>query len=247
MSIGSERDLEGLRRAGRTVAELLRQLEAAVRPGIATAELDALCERLLAERGARHAPRHRYGFPGSICISVNDEAVHGVPGARVIRAGDLVKLDLVAEQDGYVADAAVTVAVPPASVAAQRLAACARRAFARALPEIRAGRRIAHVGRAIEREVRRAGFSVLRELCGHGVGRDVHEPPEVPNFADPENRGVLGEGLVIAVEPIIAGGGSCRVREAGDGWTLRTADGSLAAHHEHTLVVTRGAPILLTA
>jgi len=246
MSIESSRDLIGLRRAGRTVAMVLRRLQAEVRPGVTTRAIDALCDRLLAERGARHAPRDHYGFPGAICVSVNDEAVHGVPGERVIRAGDLVKLDLVVEQDGYVADAAVTVVVSPASPQAERLAKCARRAFERALPEIRAGRRIAQLGRAIERETRRSGFTVLRELCGHGVGRAIHEPPEIPNFADPGCHGVLTEGLVIAVEPIIGCGG-WRTRLGDEGWTIHTADGSLAAHHEHTLVVTRGAPIVLTA
>ncbi|HZR84774.1 MAG TPA: type I methionyl aminopeptidase [Candidatus Binatia bacterium] len=246
MSIESEDDLRGLRRAGRIVALILRRLSAEVRPGRATGELGDLCEALLADHGARHAPRDRFGFPGAICISVGDEAVHGVPGGRTIRAGDLVKLDLVVAKDGYVADAAVTVAVPPVAAVARRLATCAARAFARALPEIRAGARISHVGRAIEREARRSGFSVLRDLCGHGVGRDVHEAPAIPNFADPTNRDCLTEGLVIAVEPILASGGDAVVQD-GDGWTIRTADGSLAAHHEHTLVVTRGAPIVVTA
>jgi methionyl aminopeptidase len=244
MSIESERDLIGLKRAGRVVAATLRKLEAAVRPGVATGDLDALCARLLADAGGCAAPKRDYGFPGSLCISVNDEAVHGVPGARVLERGDLVKLDLVAELGGYVADAAVTVAVPLASPAALRLATCARRAFERALPQIRAGARISQIGRAVEREARRSGFTVLRELCGHGVGRAIHEAPDIPNVGGAP--GVLTEGLVIAVEPIVGAGG-WRTATADDGWTVRTADGSLAAHYEHSLVVTRAQPIVLTA
>jgi methionyl aminopeptidase len=246
MSIGDERDLIGLQRAGRTVAATLAALRQEVRIGVTTAELDARCAQLLAQHGARSAPQIFYNFPGTICISVNDEAVHGVPGARAVCAGDLVKLDLVVEQDGYVADAAITVAVPPVAAEAQRLSHCARRALQLALPSIRAGRRINDVSRAIENEVRRQGFSVIPALCGHGVGRAIHEEPAVPNHADARNRDVLTEGLVIAVEPIIAAG-SGEVFEDEDGWTIRTADGEWSAHHEHTIVVTRGAPIVLTA
>jgi methionyl aminopeptidase len=246
MSIESTHDLVALRRVGRTVAIVLQQLKAQVRPGVTTAELDRRCATLLAQRGARSAPAQEYGFPGSICISVNDEAVHGVPRDRIIRAGDLVKLDLVAEQDGYTADAALTVTVPPTTPTQRALAKCARRAFARACDVIRAGQRIREVGRAIEGEVRRCGFSVIRQLGGHGVGRFVHEEPHVANYADPFDDRVLTEGLVIAVEPIIAAG-SGTVVAASDGWTIKTADGSLAAHYEHTLVVTRQQPLLLTA
>ncbi|MBI3782592.1 MAG: type I methionyl aminopeptidase [Deltaproteobacteria bacterium] len=246
MSVGGERDVIGLRRAGRTVAEVLAALRREVRPGVTTAELDRRCSELLAQRGARSAPQLFYGFPGAMCISVNDEAVHGVPGPRVVQPGDLVKLDLVIEQNGYVADAAVTVPVPPVSFEAQRLARCARRALRSAVNQIRAGRRVNEVGRAIELEVRRQGFNVIPSLCGHGVGRAIHEEPQVPNFADPHNTDVLTEGLVIAVEPIIAAGGG-DVFEEDDGWTIRTADGSWSAHHEHTFVVTQGEPIVITA
>jgi len=245
MSIESQQDLDKLRRIGRIVALVLQQLKGEVRPGITTAELDRRCAALLAQHGARSAPRIFYGFPAAICISVNDEAVHGVPRERVIRGGDLVKLDLVAEQDGYFADAAITVAVPPVSPHARALAKCARRAFQRAVDVIQAGRRIRDVGRAIEAEVRRGGFAVIRELGGHGVGRAIHEPPEIPNFADRGNDHILSDGLVIAVEPIIAAG-SGAVYEADDGWTIKTRDGGAAAHYEHTLIVTRGRPLVLT-
>jgi len=246
MSIESQRDIDGLRRAGRVVAVVLRALERCVRAGTTTGELDRLGGELLACHGARSAPAVSCNFPGSLCISVNDEAVHGVPGARRIRAGDLVKLDLVAELDGYFADAAVSVVVPPALPIARRLVKTARRAFARALGVIQAGRRVADVGAAIEREVRRAGFAIIPALAGHGVGRAIHEPPCVPNFADRSDPTVLTDGLVLAVEPIITAGGG-QVAEAGDGWTVKTTDGALAAHYEHTLIVTRTQPIIVTA
>jgi len=178
-------------------------------------------------------------------VSVNDEAVHGIPGPRVLRAGDVVKLDVTADKDGFVADAARTVVVGEAPGPGRRLAECARAAFACALLAARAGNRTRDVGRAVQAEVRRRGFRVLPELAGHGVGRAVHEPPCVPNYDEPRATDLLTEGLVLAVEPIITAGRG-RVAAPTDGWTIRTADGSLAAHHEETIVVTRGLPIVVT-
>ena len=246
MSIESERDRKGLVAAGLVVRRVLAAMRRRVRPGVSTAELDAVARRVLRQNGARHAPRHHYGFPGDSCISVNDEAVHGIPGSRVLRPGDLVKLDVVAEKDGYMADAAVTVGVPPVSAENQRLMDCARAAFQKAMEVARAGNRVSEIGRAVEAEVERHGFTVLRDLAGHGIGRRIHEPPSVPNHFDWRARQVLTEGLVIAVEPMVTAGAG-RVVEDRDGWTIRTADGGMAAHHEHTVVITRGAPLLLTA
>jgi methionyl aminopeptidase len=246
MSIGSEEELKALQAIGGIVGRTLRELALEVRPGVSTAELDAICAKLLAAQGAQSAPPRVYGFPGAVCISINDEIVHGVPGARQVAPGDLVKLDLTAEKDGYMADAAVSVTVPPESDVAMRLAQCAQRAFERAMREARARRRVSDIGAAVETEVRRGGFSVVRELCGHGIGRTIHEPPQVLNYADTRQRQRLTEGLVITVEPIIAAGGGDAYL-ASDGWTMKTTDRSLAAHYEHTLVITRGAPLLLTA
>jgi methionyl aminopeptidase len=187
-----------------------------------------------------------YGFPGDACISVNDEVVHGIPSDRVIQSGDLVKLDLTAERDGFHTDSAITVEVPPASGKSRALAGCAEKAFRRAFNVARAGNRTRDIGRAVEREVRRRGFQVVRELGGHGVGRAIHETPRVPNFADPLARDILTAGLVITIEPIIVAG-SGRVSLDQDGWTVRTTDGSLSAHYEHTIVITKGEPLLLTA
>src|SRR5262252_1038948 len=187
-----------------------------------------------------------YGFPGFNCISLNEEAVHGIPGERVLQDGDLLKLDVTVEKNGFMADAAETVAVGTISKEAERLMACARRAFERAMLVARAGFRVSEIGRAVEREVRRDGFSVIRELGGHGIGRTIHEQPRIPNYPDPEARQVLTEGLVITVEPIIAAG-SGRAVLGTDGWTMKTADRRPAAHYEHTLVITKSAPLLLTA
>jgi methionyl aminopeptidase len=246
VSITSEEELRGLRAAGRIVGRALKELARLVRPGITTGEIDDAAAEILRRERAQSAPMLVYGFPGAICISLNDEIVHGVPGARVIRAGDLVKLDLTIEKDGFMADAAITVAVPPVSDDARRLVRCAERAFRKAISVARAGRRVNEIGRAVEDEVRRSGFSVVKELCGHGIGRTIHEPPTVPNFFDPEMDQRLTEGLVITIEPLIAVGSGAEFT-ARDGWTVKTRDRSLAAHFEHTLVITRDEPILLTA
>ena len=246
VSIKSNAEYEKMRAIGGIVARTLRAMAECLRAGITTGEVNEIGARVLAANGARSAPPFVYGYPAEVCISVNDEAMHGIPGARVIRPGDLVKLDLVAEKDGFYADAALSVNVPQVSHCGRELAYCAERAFRQALTAARAGNRIYEIGRAVEREVRRSGFSVIRELCGHGVGRTIHEPPSVPNFADRGARQKLTEGLVITIEPVIAAG-SGRTRLASDGWTFHTEDGSLAAHYEHTVVITRGAPVLLTA
>jgi methionyl aminopeptidase len=246
MSIRSHSEFEKLRIIGRIVRRALDAAAAAIRPGVTTAELDQIGARVLAEHGAESAPPKTSGFPCALCISVNDEAIHGIPGNRVIEAGDLVKLDLVAEKDGFYADAAVTVNAGPPCPPAIALIRCAESAFAQAANVARAGNRVSEIGRAAENETRRCGFAVMRQLCGHGVGRAIHEPPSVPNFHDPRSHTRLTEGLVITIEPIIAAGRGLGVLDA-DGWTIRTADGSLSAHYEHTLVITKTAPILLTA
>lgn len=246
MSITGPEELEALRAAGAVVRRVLEAMKRHVRPGVTTAELDAIGAAVIAENGAHSAPATVYGFPGSNCISLNEEAVHGIPGSRSLQEGDLLKLDVTVEKDGFMADAAETIAVGVVTPEAQRLAACARRAFEKAMLVARAGFRVSEIGRAVERQVRREGFSVIRELGGHGIGRTIHEEPRIPNYADPHALQILTEGLVIAVEPIIAAG-SGRAILAPDGWTMRTADRRPAAHYEHTIVITKGAPVLLTA
>jgi methionyl aminopeptidase len=246
MSIGSDADWAGLREAGRLTRLVLDALEARVRAGVTTGELDQVAARLFAAHGARSAPAMVYGFPGTVLISVNDEIVHGVPGARRLQRGDLVTLDVTLEKDGYIADAARTVVVEAGSDLAQRLASAARAAFDAGLAAARAGTRVNQIGRAISREVRRRGFTVVRGLSGHGVGRTIHEPPDVPNSYDPWQKDVLTDGLVLTIEPMISAG-SAQTTTDPNGWAIRTSDGSLSAHYEHTLVITRGEPVLLTA
>jgi methionyl aminopeptidase len=246
VSIDSEDDRKGMRRVGRAVAAALRAMQAAARPGLTTADLDAVGASALHAHGARSAPGIVYGFPGINLISVNDEIVHGVPGSRILRGGDVVKLDVTAELNGYIADAAVTMVLEPAPPRARRLQASAVAAFHAACAVARAGRAVAEIGQAVESRVASDGFSVLRSLSGHGVGRTIHEPPTVPNYFDPRQRDILAEGLVITIEPIIAER-PCRVVEGDDGWTLRTSNACLAAHHEHTLIITDRAPEIVTA
>ena len=246
MSIETPDDLAGMREAGRVTRLTLDALERHVRPGVTTAELDAVAADVLRTHGGRSAPAIVYGFPGTVLISVNDEVVHGIPGQRRLLRGDLVKLDVTVEKNGYVADAARTVVVERGSETAHRLADCARSALQAALDVARAGTLVREIGRVVTAEVRRQGFTVVRGLTGHGIGRTIHESPSVPNEPDPWQRDVLTEGLVLTIEPMISAGTS-RVSQDADGWTLRTRDGSLAAHCEHTLVIGRGAPLVLTA
>lgn len=246
MSIDDPQELAAMKRAGVVVKETIQALRQHLVPGVTTGQLDAVAKGVFDRHGARSAPTLEYDFPGTVLISVNDEAVHGIPGERVILAHDLVKLDVTPELDGFVADAAVTVAMPQASAEAKRLARCAEHALERAIAAVKVGRPINELGRVVEREVERQGFHVLRELGGHGVGRTIHQPPDVLNFYDPRNTASMTEGLTFTIEPIIASG-TRRIYTDSDGWTIRTRDGSLSAHYEHTLVVTKGKPLVLTA
>jgi methionyl aminopeptidase len=246
MSIETVNDLNGMKRAGHVTRLTLDALESKVRVGVTTAELDAVAAAVFAKHGARSAPTMVYGFPGHVLLSVNDEIVHGVPGARRLERGDLLTLDVTVECDGYIADAARTVVVGSGSDTATRMIACVRASFRAGLEAARVGARVNEIGRAVEREVRRHGFAVIRGLCGHGVGRTIHEEPSVPNEYNPLQRDVLTDGLVLTIEPMISAG-SAEPIEDRDGWTIRTRDGSLAAHHEHTILITRGGPVVLTA
>jgi methionyl aminopeptidase len=246
MSVDDVDDVEGLKRAGAAVAEARDAMGRAVAPGVTTADLDAVGGDVLRRHGARSAPALAYGFPGATCISVNDELAHGVPRAsRVLREGDLVNIDVSAELDGYWADTGASFAVGAVSRRASALLWATRAALDEAMAEARAGARLRNIGRAVERRARRSGFRVIRDLCGHGVGRYIHEQPNVPNTFDRRDKTELHEGLVIAIEPFLTTGATHVVEDA-DGWTLRTPDGSLGAQFEHTVIVTRGQPIVVT-
>jgi methionyl aminopeptidase len=246
MTIESDTDLEGLRRIGRIVAQVLHDMLDAIEPGMTTAELDALGAQWLAGHGARSAPRITYDFPGATCISINEEAAHGVPGARRIEKGDVVNVDVSAELGGYFADTGGTRVVPPASELTTRLCHAAQFALDSAVEEARAGAPINHIGRAIERVAKSHRFRVIRNLGSHGVGRALHEAPEhIPGYYDARDRRRLQEGMVITIEPFLSTKTTI-AEQASDGWTLFGPPGTRSAQYEHTMVITRGSPIVVT-
>ncbi len=246
VTIDGQDELDGLVRAALVVKEAREAMVAAVVPGITTGELDAIGRDVFRRRAARSAPRLTYRFPGSTCISVNDEAAHGVPSlSRHLRSGDLVNLDVSAELDGYFSDTGISVAVGPVAPVCTRLLEATRQAQADAMAAAQPGARLRDIGRAVERRARRHGFCAIRNLYGHGIGRALHEGPSVPSV-DGGPRTVLHEGLVLAVEPFLSVSAT-HVVEGHDGWTLRTADGSAVAQFEHTMVVRRDGPLVLTA
>jgi methionyl aminopeptidase len=228
VTIDSQEELDALIRAGRVVAEARQAMVDAVSPGVTTGELDAVGRQVFRKHGARSAPRVTYRFPGSTCISVNDEAAHGIPSlTRQLRDGDLVNLDVSAELDGYFSDTGVSVAVGSVSPVASRLLDATRLAQRDAMNAAQPGARLRDLGRAVQRRARRHGFRVIANLNGHGIGRGLHEAPSVPSI-DNGQRTVLREGLVLAVEPFLSVSAD-HVIDDEDGWTLRTADGSLVA------------------
>lgn len=248
MTVRDADQLEGLRRIGALIAAALTELSAAAAPGITTGELDDLAAAFLTTRGAQSGPILTYDYPGFICISVDDQVVHGIPGERVLADGDLVTLDIAAELDGYHADAATTIGVGTVDPAAQRLMAATRAALAAGLKAAQPGASLRDVGAAIQRVSEARGFKVFKELTGHGIGREMHEEPTVYNFAvdPPDGDLVLESGMVFTIEPMLSAG-SDRLRQDRDGWTMRTRDGSMSAHEEHTIVVRDGGPLVLTA
>lgn len=246
MSIESEKDIEGLMRIGRIVGMALRQMSAALRPGMTTAELDEIGAAFLKSHGARSAPVLVYRFPGATCISVNDEVAHGIPGDRVIQPGDLVNIDVSAELNGYFADTGGTVPVPPVKPDVQRLCDTTRAALSRAIDAARAGKPINAIGRAVQTEAERSGFRIIRELSGHGVGRSIHEKPSVPNYFTNRAKDKLTEGLVITLEPFLTPGGG-HIFTDENGWTIKTTDRALGVQYEHTVIITRDRPMLVTA
>lgn len=246
MTIETQDDITGLQRIGRVVSMVLQRMLDAAEPGMRTRELDALGGQWLAEHGARSAPKLTYDFPGHTCISINEEAAHGIPGDRVIRAGDVLNVDVSAELGGYWADTGGTRVVPPTNAQKTRLCHATRTALAAAMNEARAGRPINRIGAAIERTARSYGLRVIENLGSHGVGRALHEAPEhIAGYYDPNDRRVLQEGMVITIEPFLSTR-SRRVTETDDGWTLVGAPGNLSAQYEHTMIITRGAPIVVT-
>ncbi len=246
MTIETEEDIAALKRIGKIVSRVLHEMLTAAEPGMTTLELDALGAKLLEQHGARSAPKLTYNFPGSTCISINEEAAHGIPGDRVIRPGDVLNVDVSAELDGYFADTGGTTIVPPTNPQKTRLCHATRTALDEAMKQARAGRPINAIGAAIERTAKTYGFRVIENLGSHGVGRALHEAPEhIPGYFDPKDRRLLKEGMVITIEPFLSTK-SRVVNETSDGWTLAGAPGNLSAQYEHTMIITRGEPIVVT-
>jgi len=237
--------LKLMREAGRIVAETLLLLREAVRPGITTAELDALAERHIRRRGATPSFKGYRGFPATICVAVNDEVVHGIPGPRVLREGDIVGIDIGARYRGFHGDATITVPVGRVSPEAERLLRVCREALDIGIEQARAGNRLTDISAAIQRHVEAAGFSVVRDLYGHGIGRALHEEPMLPHYGPPGQGPLLRPGMVLTIEPMIAAGRP-DTRLLDDHWTIVTADGSLSAQFEHTVAITDNGPEILT-
>ena len=241
----SERELKYLRDAGRIVAETRLELEKAIRPGITTKELDSIAEDYIVKRGGVPAFKGYQGFPASICTSINDQVVHGIPSMRKLVPGDILSIDVGVSLKGYYGDAAFTVPVGEVPGETMRLLRVTEEALYRGIEQARPGNRLHDISSAIESHVAKAGFSVVREYVGHGIGRQMHEDPQVPNFGVPGTGPALREGMTLAIEPMV-NMGSHEVVVDDDSWTVRTKDGSLSAHFEHTIAIRSTGPEILT-
>ena len=241
----SAAEIDRLARVNALVARVLAELAAAVKPGVTTKALDELAEARLVAAGATPAFKGYHGYPATICASVNEQVVHGIPAARALVEGDIISVDLGAKLDGYFGDSAVTVPVGRVSAEASKLLAVTRAALDRGLAVIRAGARVHDIGAAVQQHVEANGFTVVREFVGHGIGTALHEEPQIPNYGTAGRGARLAEGMVLAVEPMV-NAGKAAVKVLGDGWTAVTKDGSLSAHFEHTVVVTAAGCRVLT-
>jgi len=250
IELKSKEEVDRMRRPAAIVAEILAALKDAVKPGVTTQELDRIAERMIEKRGCRSAfKNYRVGdsvFPAVLCASINEQVVHGIPSDRKLEGGDLLSLDFGVETDGFFGDAAISVPVGAVDEETERLLDVTQRCLAAGIEELRAGNRLGDVGAAVQQTAEEAGFSVVRDFVGHGIGRSLHEDPQVPNFGTPGKGRELRPGMVIALEPMINAGGPA-VRVLSDGWTAVTADGRRSAHFEHTVAVTKNGPRILTA
>lgn len=241
----SSTEIEKLRRSGRVVRQLLEEIRERVRPGVSTLELEKYTERRLAQVGARPAFKGYRGYPCCLCTSVNEQIIHGIPSARRLKEGDILSVDLGVIVDGYYGDTAITVPVGQISEAAQRLLRVTQEALELAIEKTRLGNHLGDVSATVQGHVERNGYSVVREFVGHGIGRELHEEPQIPNFGQPGHGPVLREGMVLAIEPMV-NAGAPEVRVLDDRWTAVTADGEYSAHFEHMVAVTRNGPDVLT-
>jgi methionyl aminopeptidase len=245
VSLKSAREIETMRRSGKITAAVLTELMKAVRPGVTTGKLDEMAEQGIRSRGGVPTFKGYHGFPASICASVNEEVVHGIPSTRVLRDGDLLSIDIGTTLDGYVSDSAVTIPVGTIAANARRLLEVTQECLMIGIAQMQVGNHLGDIGAAVQTHAERHGYGVVRELVGHGVGREMHEQPQVPNYGKAGTGMALRPGLVLAVEPMITEGDR-KVEILKDGWTVVTADGKLAAHFEHTIAVTENGPKILT-
>ena len=244
--IKSDEEITIIREAGKVVAEVLGILKKEIRPGLVVRELDDIVRQEFAARGVTPTFLGYHGYPATVCVSVNDQVVHGIPGERVLQEGDIVSLDLGATHRGFVADAAITAGVGRITPEAERLVRVTEEALWKGIAAAKAGAPLGAISFAIQRHAESNGFSVVREYVGHGVGRDMHEEPQVPNYGPPDRGPVLRKGMVLALEPMV-NVGDWRTKRDSDNWTVRTLDGSLSAHFENTIAITDGEPQVLTA
>ena len=243
----SAEEIDRMREAGRVTALAVERVMEEVRPGVTTADLDAIAEAVMRSNGCTPSFKGYRGFPGSICTSVNDQVVHGIPGPRTLREGDLISLDVGAVFEGYHGDSAVTVFVGESpSDQAEKLVRVTEESLEAGISQLRAGARLSDIGHAVQQVVEGAGFSVVREYVGHGIGRALHEDPQIPNYGEPGRGPVIKPGLVVAIEPMV-NAGDWPTRVLADDWTVVTADGALSAHFEHTIAVTESGTEVLTA
>ena len=244
--IKSEREIAVMRQAGRIVATVLDILSKQVRPGMKTKELDVIAAREVERLGAKPSFKGYRGFPANLCVSVNDEIVHGIPGERILRQGDIVSLDLGVSFMGFQGDAAVTIGVGEVDLKARELMETTEGGLKTGIAAARAGARLGDISAAIQNYAESMGYSVVRKYTGHGIGREMHEEPQIPNFGPPGTGPVLEKGMTLALEPMV-NVGDWRTRVGDDHWTVLTADGSLSAHFEHTIAITDGEPEVLTS
>jgi methionyl aminopeptidase len=241
----SPEEIERMAASGAILARALQMLRSKARPGVTTADLDEVAERFIRSQGAEPAFKGYRGFPGSICASPNSMIVHGIPGDYKLSRGDILSIDVGVVKDGWVSDAAVTVPIGPVSPIATRLMQTTRDALFEAVEQVRPGNRLGDVSHAVQRRVEQDGFAVVRALVGHGVGREMHEDPQIPNYGTPGSGPELEEGMVLAIEPMVNAGAE-PIRIGSDNWSVYSEDGSLAAHFEHTVAVTAEGPRILT-
>ena len=241
----SDEEIAIVREAGRVVAQVLEMLANEVRPGLVVKELDEIVRREYAQRGVTPTFLGYHGYPATVCVSVNDEVVHGIPGDRVLEEGDIVSIDLGATHEGFVADAALTVGVGRISREAEKLIQVTNDALWKGIEAARAGAPLGAISSAIQKHAESFGFAVVREYVGHGVGRQMHEDPQVPNYGPPDRGPILMKGMVLALEPMV-NMGDWRTRRHDDNWTVSTIDGSLSAHFEHTIAIRDGSAEVLT-